>query len=279
MRTVLLGLLPLSAQAARTGRSRRSSTRHVGHYMRALIWTAWLAACGEGTTSPPDTDLDGDGILDEDDDCPSAAEIINLVFDNDGCPDARVDLYNAVRSDVEAYWMGILSSSQSQYAGISVFQGYAAPLSTACGVLPLRNALYCPATAGVYYDSDFLADYLTLVGDMAPAFIISHELGHHVSWLLDWPPFITTKEAELQADCFGGAWTGDAESRGLLEEGDLDEAVVAVISAGDPDETWFDPTMHGTAAQRVAAFDYGYSGGPAACTSTGFFDAFPASGP
>jgi predicted metalloprotease len=160
-----------------------------------------------------------------------------------------------------------------------VFQGYAAPLSTACGVLPLRNAVYCPVNAGVYYDSNFLADYLNLVGDMAPAFIISHELGHHVSWLLNWPPYLSPKEAELQADCFGGAWTADAEVRGLLEEGDLDEAVSAVISAGDPDETWFDPTMHGTAAQRLAAFDFGYSGGPEQCVSTAFFDAFPVSGP
>src|SRR5687768_7993521 len=230
--------------------------------MGALIWTAWLAACGEGTTAPTDTDLDGDGILNEADECPNAAEIVNLVFDNDGCPDARVDLYNAVRSDVEAYWLGVLSATASPYASISAFQGYTAPLSTACGVLPLRNAVYCPSTEAVYYDSNFLADYLTLLGDMAPAFIISHEIGHHVSWLLDWPHYITTKEAELQADCFGGAWTADAEVRGLLEEGDLDEAVDAVISAGDPEETWFDPSMHGTSSQRVSAFDYGYTGGP-----------------
>jgi predicted metalloprotease len=120
-----------------------------------------------------------------------------------------------------------------------------------------------------------LGDYLQLVGDMAPAFIIGHELGHHVSWLLGWPLSISPKEAELQADCFAGAWASNADSRGLLEEGDLEEAVEAVISVGDPDDTWFDPTLHGTVGQRLTAFAIGYEEGPAGCTETAFFDLFP----
>jgi predicted metalloprotease len=114
---------------------------------------------------------------------------------------------------------------------------------------------------------------------MAPAFIIGHEFGHHVSWLLGWPPLISPKESELQADCFAGSWASDADARGLLEEGDLEEAVVAVISVGDPDDTWFDPTLHGTANQRLAAFAIGYEEGPGGCTDSEFFDSFPVSPP
>lgn len=59
-------------------------------------------------------------------------------------------------------------------------------------------------------------------------------------------PLIANKEQELQAECFAGAWTFDADTRGELEPGDLEEAVTAVIAAGDPADTWFDQTLHGT---------------------------------
>lgn len=65
------------------------------------------------------------------------------------------------------------------------------------------------------------------------------------------------------------------ETRGLLEEGDLEEAVVTAIIAGDSDDTWFDPTLHGTAQQRLAALAIGYSADPSGCTSANFFNASP----
>ncbi|MEQ1857611.1 MAG: neutral zinc metallopeptidase [Longimicrobiales bacterium] len=201
------------------------------------------------------------------------------MFDTDGCPDTPADFYQVVRADVEAYWTATLAPL-FPYPPVGTFLGYTAPLGSPCGPLVLNNAFYCPANAGVYFDGTFMGAYLAAVGDMAPAFIISHEIGHHVSWLLGWvPPVISTKENELQADCFGGAWARSADDRGLLDEGDLEEAVVALISVGDPDYTWFDPTGHGTPLQRVSAFAMGFDGGPPACTNQAFFDAFPANSP
>jgi hypothetical protein len=228
---------------------------------------------------PANPDLDGDGILNEVDACPTVPETINGVFDADGCPDTPTDLYQAVRMDVEAYWSVIFAQIPLAYAAITTFQGYTVPTNSPCGPLVLNNAFYCPLNAGVYYDATFLGLYLAAVGDMAPAFIVSHEIGHHVSWVLGWTPLITQKENELQADCFGGAWARSADDRGLLEDGDLEEAVVTLISIGDPDYTWFNPVGHGTAQQRVLAFAVGYDQGPAGCTSQAFFDAFPVSSP
>ena len=72
-----------------------------------------------------------------------------------------------------------------------------------------------------------------------------------------------------------GVWTFDANARGELEPGDLEEAVAAVLSVGDPADTWFDPTQHGTDLQRTAAFAIGFEGGAADCTDQAFFDLFP----
>ena len=244
-----------------------------------LLWL--LAACGGGDSPtapplpPPNPDRDGDGILNTVDACPDQPETFNGVFDTDGCPDTLQQFYEVVRADVEAFWGAEFTASQLTYTLITVFQGYSAPFTSPCGVLPLGNAFYCPANAGVYYDNNLLATFLNQIGDMAPAFIIGHEIGHHVSWILGWTLVISTKQNELQADCLAGAWTKSANDRGLLEQGDLEEAVGALLLVADPDFTWFDPTAHGTADQRVFAFAAGFAGGSSTCTSQEFVDLFP----
>ena len=85
-------------------------------------------------------------------------------------------------------------------------------------------------------------------------------------------------EKELQADCFAGVWARSANDRGLLDEDDLGEAVTALVVVGDPQETWFDPTQHGTPQQRTVAFAIGFDQNAAGCTSNAFFDLFPAEG-
>jgi len=248
-----------------------------------LFLLAGLAACGgdggdAGITDPPNPDRDGDGFLNEVDACPDQAEVINNVYDFDGCPDTVPEFYAAVRVDIEAFWVAVLTGGPFPYRPITVFVSYTTPINTPCGAAELGNAFYCTIDEGVYYDFDFLQLFLDQIGDMAPAFIISHEFGHHVSKILGWaaPGVTSDKEQELQADCFAGAWTSDANDRGELEPGDLEEAVAAVISVGDPADTWFDPTAHGTALQRTVAFAIGFDGGAADCTSQAFFDLFPA---
>ena len=232
-----------------------------------------LVACGgDSPTQPtlqPDPDRDGDGILNEVDACPDQAENFNNLQDGDGCPDVPRDFYVLVKDDIEAFWDAGFTASQLAYTSISVFEAYTQPITTPCGTLELNNAFYCTVNSGVYYDDNLLTNiFLAQVGDAAPAFIIAHELGHHVSFLLGWLPLVTLKHFELMADCLGGAWIGDVASRGLVESGDLEEILVTLVAIGDPSWTWFLTDMHGTAEQRTLAFALGADQGSAACFPT-----------
>jgi len=246
-----------------------------------LCLLAGLAACGgEGELMgpPADPDPDNDGFLNEADACPNQAEVINNVYDFDGCPDTPAEFYSAVRVDVENYWMRVLTGSLFTYRPIAAFLSYTTAIDTPCGPAELGNAFYCTIDEGVYYDVGFLQLFLDGIGDMAPAFFISHEIGHHVSKILGWaePGILSTKEQELQADCFAGAWTSDAEDRDQLEPRDLGEALGAVLALGGPDDTWFDPTQHGSELQRTVAFGIGFDDGATACEGQEFRGLFPA---
>lgn len=237
-----------------------------------VVGVAIAAACGDSPTTPADPtadpDPDGDGFLSTSDACPNEPETINNVFDNDGCPDTPADLYGFVRSDVEAYWAGVFGDRGWAYSPIDVFVPYTDPIETPCGSIPINNAVYCGLNAAVYYHAPFMQELLSSIGDAAPAFVMAHELGHHIgTGHLGWFAGITltTKQSELGADCFGGAWLASADARGMLEEGDAEELVEAMFAIADPDYTWFDTSKHGTFEQRVAALLVGAAAGPWDC--------------
>ena len=147
---------------------------------------AALAACGgddgaggSGITGPPpNPDRDGDGFLNAADSCPDQAEVINNVYDSDGCPDTPAEFYDDVREDVEAFWLAVLTAVE--YSSITEFVSYTTVIHTPCGLSELGNAFYCLIDHGVYYDFNLFQLFLDQIGDMAPAFIISHEIRHHV---------------------------------------------------------------------------------------------------
>ena len=186
--------------------------------------------------------------------------------------DPVLEFYEFVRRDIEAFWASTLGSF---YRPITTFTPYTVPIEFPCGTTKLNNASYCTANEGVYYDYGFMLEFWVNIGDMAPAFIIAHEIGHHVSSILGWRAVNTLKTNEAQADCLGGAWTRDADNRELLEQGDLEEAVSTLFEIGSPDNTWFDPTLHGTGDQRVFAFAAGYDQGFTICINQSFLDLFP----
>jgi predicted metalloprotease len=242
----------------------------------ALALSACLVAfgCGGPSTGPDDADLDADGFLNDADDCPSAMETVNGVQDFDGCPDTPHGFYLSMRSDVEAFWTGNHPQTFSRlYAQLGSFGDYTPPFDTPCGVLGLDDAMYCHNPPAVYYDLDLLASLHDSFGEVGPAFVISHEIGHNVSWGLGYPPLITPKQNELQADCFAGAWAADADDR--LFQDDLGVAVDHLLAVSDPSRPWFDPWEHGTAGERRAAFARGYDDGPVGCIGQSFLDAFP----
>ena len=243
-----------------------------------------ISGCGGEPTSPvvggdmqpPNPDPDGDGILGVADACPNQPENFNNLQDGDGCPDVPRDFYVAVKDDIENTWAGVFAFSGLTYIAISIFQAYTQPINSPCGTLVLSNAFYCTVNVGVYYDDNLFTDFLTRIGDAAPAFIIAHEIGHHVGFQLGWwPPLISQKQAELMADCLGGAWLAGVAVRGLLEAGDLQEIGQTLFEIGDPAWTWFLSDLHGTPTQRTNAFLIGFLTGAPACTDQSFIDLFP----
>ena len=250
------------------------------------------AATAVITVSVADPDEDKDGIMLAADACPTEPETFNGWLDQDGCPDRTSELYEFVRLDVEAYWAATFTNSNLVYDPILLFAGYDESFASPCGTIPLENAVYCVVNYGVYYHTAFMDRYIVDVGDMAPAFIVSHEIGHHVTFLLRYfnpawravfpglPHFpVSNKQSELMADCFGGAWVASADRRGLLEEGDGEETMNTLISVGDTSTPWFSSEGHGTSQQRLLAMLVGVVDGPSGCVDPSFFAAFPADSP
>lgn len=151
-------------------------------------------------------------------------------------------------------------------------------IDSACGTASAAvGPFYCPLDKKVYIDLSFydlLRERFGAPGDFAQAYVIAHEVGHHVQnqqGLLGRGE-VNQIETELQADCLAGAWAKDASARGLVEVGDVDEALNAASQIGDDTiqrktsgrvqpETW----THGSAAQRSSSFKKGLDGGTAAC--------------
>ena len=151
-------------------------------------------------------------------------------------------------------------------------------VQSACGTASSAvGPFYCPVDHQVYIDLTFydqLRDRFGAPGDFAQAYVIAHEVGHHVQNIngLLGKGEVHQIEVELQADCLAGSWAQSAEKRQLVEVGDIDEALNAAAQIGDDTiqrktqghvqpETW----THGSAAQRSAAFKKGYQGGMNAC--------------
>jgi hypothetical protein len=156
---------------------------------------------------------------------------------------------------------------------------------TACGLgEAAMGPFYCPGDDRVYIDLGFyhaLDRRLGAPGDFAQAYVIAHEMGHHVQNLRgDNARVASASERdparanqlsvrlELQADCLAGVWAHDARARQILEIGDVEEALGAATAVGDDTlqrrgggrvapETW----THGSAAQRVAWFERGLASG------------------
>jgi len=151
-------------------------------------------------------------------------------------------------------------------------------INSACGgASSAVGPFYCPIDRKVYVDLSFydlLHRRFGAPGDFAQAYVIAHEVGHHIqnSRGLLGRGEVNQIETELQADCIAGAWAKDAERRNLLEVGDIDEALNAAAQIGDDTiqrrtqgrvqpETW----THGSAEQRARAFRTGYQSDLAGC--------------
>ena len=133
----------------------------------------------------------------------------------------------------------------------------------ACGPLSPGNATYCALDNVIAWDLDFMNGQYARHGDFAPVAIIAHEWGHRNQALTGLVgPHRSTFRNEQHADCQAGIFAAVAESRGYLQMGDVMEAFSSLCQAAGP-SGWFDPSSHGTCAERVAAFQHGYLNGRA----------------
>jgi len=188
--------------------------------------------------------------------------------------DELVHFVGYVFDDVQKTWGQQLQGYQK--AKLVLFRR---GVNSACGTASTAvGPFYCQLDKKVYIDLSFydeLRAKFGAPGDFAQAYVIAHEVGHHVQNLTNNIGANGNKEqiaVELQADCLAGAWAKDADRRGLLEIGDVDEALNAASQIGDDTlqrksqgrvqpETW----THGSSEQRNAAFRKGYDGGARAC--------------
>jgi predicted metalloprotease len=199
--------------------------------------------------------------------------------------DEMKQFVGTVLAETEETWKGIFQSMGKQYEEptLTLFSG---SIQSACGYASSASGpFYCPGDRKVYLDTDFfdqLATQFGASGDFAEAYVIAHEVGHHVQNLTGiLPKFNEMRQqtdeveanemsvkVELQADCFAGVWGYYTKQRGILEQGDLEEALNAAQQIGDDTlqkkmQGYVVPESfnHGTSAQRMKWFKRGFASG------------------
>jgi predicted metalloprotease len=195
----------------------------------------------------------------------------------------------------------ILGSTEDEWASIFATGGgeyvpprltlFADAVQSACGFASAASGpFYCPADRRVYLDTSFFADLARMggPGDFAQAYVIGHEVGHHVQTLVGVAEQVRNAQAaadesganrlqvamELQADCYAGIWAARANRREpVLETGDVEEGLAAAAAIGDDRlqrnagrSVTPDSFTHGSSAERQRWLETGLrTGDPAAC--------------
>jgi uncharacterized protein len=197
-----------------------------------------------------------------------------------------------VFNDIQATWKSEFSGAGISYspAKLNIFQSN---IQTACGAESSDTGpFYCPGDATVYLDTSFFTAMATrfgFKGDFAEAYVVAHEMGHHIQSLLGISTRVASLQAanpsakntlsvalELQADCLAGVWAHSTYTRSLLEPGDIEDALNAAEIVGDDflahasGSTTTDPDSwtHGSSSQRQQWFTTGFDTGDADACDT-----------
>ncbi|MBP1852658.1 KPN_02809 family neutral zinc metallopeptidase [Rhizobium halophytocola] len=206
--------------------------------------------------------------------------------------DEMTAFVRTVLAETEDTWTGIFKASGETYEKptLVLFSGRT---SSGCGTASSATGpFYCPTDRKVYLDTDFfrqLQQQFGASGDFAEAYVIAHEVGHHVQNQIGvLPKFNQARQqmsetqanqmsvrVELQADCFAGIWGKFTDQKGILEAGDLEEALNAAHQIGDDTlqkqgqgYVVPDSFTHGTSEQRMAWFKRGFDSGKMSACDT-----------
>ena len=202
-----------------------------------------------------------------------------------------VQFVSFVLDDAQQTWTATFQQNGQTYrpATMVLFRD---GTQSACGVgQAAMGPFYCPLDEKVYLDLSFFSELdrrFGAPGDFAQAYVIAHELGHHVQHLLGTDTRVRELQQqnpgaanqlsvrlELQADCYAGVWGHSAAQRGKLETGDVEEGLGAASAIGDDriqrqttGHVNVDSFTHGSAQQRMEWFNRGLqSGNPSACNT------------
>jgi len=195
-----------------------------------------------------------------------------------------VEFVSFVLDDAQATWKKLLPAVGKSYSDAKLVL-FRDGVESACGYAGSSTGpFYCPGDQKVYVDLGFyseLKDRFGAPGDFAQAYVITHEIGHHVQHLLGIDQAVRRKQAadprhenaysvalELQADCFAGVWGHETAQRGILERGDVEEGLNAAAAIGDDRiqrsagrRVSPESFTHGSSEQRVTWFRKGLESG------------------
>jgi len=196
--------------------------------------------------------------------------------------DPAAEFVSVVLGDTEETWNRIFQAAGRQYQEpvLVLFEGQ---VQSACGGASAASGpFYCPADQKVYLDLSFFRELdqrFGAPGDFAAAYVIAHEVGHHVQTLLGVSRSVREQQQsqsrgaanqlsvamELQADCLAGVWGHHANRKQLLDQGDVEEGLKAAAAIGDDRLTKGrvspDSFTHGTSEQRARWLRQGLSSG------------------
>ncbi|WP_274628087.1 neutral zinc metallopeptidase [Arvimicrobium flavum] len=206
--------------------------------------------------------------------------------------DEMKQFVSTVLAETEDVWNGIFQAEGETYREPTLTL-FSDQIRSACGFASSASGpFYCPGDQKVYLDTSFFAQLdqqFGASGDFAQAYVIAHEVGHHVQNLIGvLPKFNQMRQSmneveanqmsmrvELQADCFAGVWGHFTAQKGLLEEGDVEEALNAAQQIGDDTlqkrtQGYVVPESfnHGTSEQRQTWFARGFRSGKLADCDT-----------
>lgn len=238
-----------------------------------------LKACGIDASFLLDSALNGGGSV------VTQQQTTNQPVRSTAREEEMMEFVSVVLEETEGTWNRIFSEKGLVYEEpkLSVFRN---AIRSACGnASSASGPFYCPADKKAYIDLGFydeLARKFGAPGDFAQAYVLAHEVGHHVQNLIGVLPRFNemrrsmgkaeenrmSVRVELQADCFAGIWAHDANRKGLLEAGDIEEALNAAQQIGDDtlqrkSQGYVVPESfnHGTSEQRRTWFMRGLRSG------------------
>jgi predicted metalloprotease len=205
--------------------------------------------------------------------------------------ETEVQFVSFVLDDVQNTWQTVMQKSGMQYAPAKLVL-FRDGTQSGCGFAQsAMGPFYCPLDEKVYIDLGFYDELKTRFGasgDFAQAYVLAHELGHHIQHLTGTDQQVRQAQSsspgeanqlsvrlDLQADCYAGVWASATQRRNMLEEGDVQEAMNAASSVGDDRilaqsgrSVNVDSFTHGSAEQRMTWFKRGFdTGDPKSCNT------------